>query len=73
MLKLNSIGTHQIPGRGKVFAVRNPHECMDFSHLINNIVEIDEKQYLIRGVEFAGAPPHAEGKPLGLLVRALGE
>lgn len=69
LLELKSISTYQVIGRGTAFAVANPHECHDFSHLIGQKVKIDDAYFIVRGVErLAHTPPWKKGENIGLLV-----
>ena len=70
MMKYKFIGAikYNAGQLGIAFAVKNPVECSDFSHLIGSVVEIDGVQYEVMGVEFkAHAPPWKEGEDIGLL------
>jgi len=59
----------EVAGLGKAFAVKNPHECSNFRHLLGQIVEIDGKQHTVRDVErFAHAPPWRKDEPIALFV-----
>ena len=68
--EFKSDGRFDIPGRGLVFAVKNPHECTNFNHLMGRMVMIDGSLYEIRGVErYMHCSPWREGEGIGLLVR----
>lgn len=54
-----------IPGRGKVAVISTP--CSDPSLLRGQVVLIDGKQYLVRGVEMFR--PRKPESPYGLLVK----
>ncbi len=53
----------------KVFCVENPHDCEDFSHLLQQIVEIDGQNYKVVGVErFLIFGTYRKGLGIGLAV-----
>lgn len=52
-----------------VFSVENPHDCEDFNHLMNKIVEIDGKKCKVVGVErFLIYGTYRKGIQMGLAV-----
>ena len=61
----------KIKGRGRLAIVVLDRDTADFSHLVNQEVEIDGKSYRCIGVErFAHMPPWRQGESVGLLVQA---
>lgn len=54
---------------GIAFAVENPSECYDFSHIINSVAKIDGHIYTIKAVERRmHAAPWRKGEQIGLWV-----
>ena len=52
MYSFKSTDSYTIHSRNlTVFCVENPHDCEDFSHLLQQIVEIDGKKCKVIGVE----------------------
>ncbi len=52
-----------------MFSVKNPVECYDFNHLINNVVMICGRTWVVKGVDrFAHAAPWWQGELIGLWV-----
>lgn len=67
MMDLLSMDVFESQGR-KVFVVRNPSECLDFSHLIGQRAKIDGEVCVIIGVERrTHSAPWKKGEPIGLL------
>jgi len=63
------LDSYELSGKGTVYLVRNPWECVDFSHLIGKEAEIYGRVFMIIAVErFAHAAPWVAGEPIGLLV-----
>jgi hypothetical protein len=77
-MKIESTHSVEIPGRGKVFCVYNPHDCCDFEHFIGHNHWIDGKLWHVVGVELAaelmgisGPRVYKKGAALGLIVQEL--
>ncbi len=65
------LDSYELSGKGTVYIVRNPWECVDFSHLIGKEAEIGWRVFRIVAVErFAHGAPWVAGEPIGLLVAA---
>lgn len=69
MIKLQSIESFTIKDRGEVFIVNKPKDY-DFLSLINKKVLIDDKCYLVKGIEIYPKKPYIQNN-IGLLVKAV--
>ena len=67
MIELHAVEWFTIIGRGDVAVIYTPYD--DLSSLKNQVVQIDGKSYLVRGVEYFH--PRKPSDPFGLLVREI--
>lgn len=69
MIKYTSTDSFYINNRGLVFSVKNDKDRpRDNSGLLNEIVEIDGKLYIVKGVESFAKFEILKDEPIGLLV-----
>lgn len=67
-LRFRAVSWHRQPGR-MVFEVENPCDCMDFSHLVGEEVEIDHERFQVVQVELQRhTSPWRKGEQIGLVV-----
>jgi len=69
MIKFESTGVYQAPGRGRVYVVELDHEVKDFDWLIGKEALIDGHYLQVKGVElFTHHAPWRKGEPIGIRV-----
>ncbi len=67
MFTFTALNTFRLP-EGPIFIVSNPCDCLEFSWLIDQNVEIDGKIYRVRQVNSPATATHGKGQPLALRV-----